>query len=195
MNVDKIIMFSRPTNTKILIYVFFLLASSVSLSFQSPPEHPETGNRTDTSKVLFDHKTYKDFSKGIFSDFGANLYVSQKGNIQFINLFDLNADGFPEVVINNDHNHYETPDLLIYHNRKPNGLRSLQNAQQQDAPAFQNFRWMMESLGSITRLPAEGGGKSLVADLNKDGYKDLIFTNFIHGSTLQNLGLYLLGRN
>jgi hypothetical protein len=191
MNVDKIIMFSRPTNTKILIYVFFLLASSVSLSFQSPPEHPETGNRTDTSKVLFDHKTYKDFSKGIFSDFGANLYVSQKGNIQFINLFDLNADGFPEVVINNDHNHYETPDLLIYHNRKPNGLRSLQNAQQQDAPAFQNFRWMMESLGSITRLPAEGGGKSLVADLNKDGYKDLIFTNFIHGSTLQNLPAYI----
>jgi hypothetical protein len=146
---------------------------------------------SDSAKVLFSHKSFKDFSKGTLSDFGSNLYVSQKGNIQFINLFDLNADGYPEAVINNDHNHYETPDLLIYHNRKPSGLRSLTNANSQDAPAFQNFKWMMESLGSITRLPAEGGGKAVVADLNKDGYKDLIFTNFIHGSTLQNLPAYI----
>lgn len=185
-------MLSRSTNIKILSSLFLLLACGSLFSFRSVENH--SGLRkylADTPKVLFDHKSYQDFSKGTFSDFGANLYVSRKGNLQFINLFDLNADGYPELVINNDHNHYETPDLLLYHNRKPNGLRSLTNAQQQDAPAFQNFRWMMESLDAITRLPAEGGGKSLVADLNKDGYKDLIFTNFIHGSTLQNLPAYI----
>jgi hypothetical protein len=176
-----------------IAYLFLILSGScLLLSFKVAVAYSDsTRHDIDTPKVLFNHKSYRDFSKGTFSDFGANLYVSQKGNLQFINLFDLNADGYPEVVINNDHNHYETPDLMIYHNRKPNGLRSLINAQQQDAPAFQNFRWMMESLASITRLPAEGGGKSLVADLNKDGYKDLIFTNFIHGSTLQNLPAYI----
>lgn len=185
-------MFSRSTSIKILNYLFVLSGSLTLLSFRPSSEYTAASKRAiDTPKIVFNHKGYNDFSKGTFSDFGANLYVSKKGNLQFINLFDLNADGYPEVVINNDHNHYETPDVMIYRNRNPNGLRSLVNAQQQDAPAFQNFRWTMESLASITRLPAEGGGKSVVADLNKDGYKDLIFTNFIHGSTLQNLPAYI----
>ncbi len=89
--------------------------------------------------VVFNHHTYNDFIKGKFSDAGGNLYVSKKGNLQFINLFDLNADGYPEVVTNNDHNGYDTPDALVYHNTQPNGLRSLNFAFAQDAPAFQNF--------------------------------------------------------
>jgi hypothetical protein len=150
-------------------------------------------SNSDTAKkeILFYHKNFEDFSRGNFSDCGANLYVSKNGNLQFVNLFDLNADGYPEVVINNDHNHYETPDLFIYRNSRLNGLRSLTNPGSKDAPAFQNFRWMMESLSSITRLPTEGGGRGMVADLNKDGYKDLLFTNFIHGSTSQIMPGYI----
>src|SRR5688500_980196 len=110
------VMLSKSGNTKIVNYLFILLGSGLLFSFQQPSGYSGGAeNSADTPKVLFDHKDYKDFSKGTLSDFGASLYVSQKGNIQFINLFDLNADGFPEVVINNDHNHYETPDLLIYH--------------------------------------------------------------------------------
>lgn len=150
-----------------------------------------TFSDTGKNETLFHHHRFEDFSKGTFSDNGVNLYVSKKGNLKFINLFDLNADGYPEVIINNDHNHYETPDLLIYHNRKPNGLRSLTNPESKDAPAFQNFRWMMESLSSITRLPTEGGGRATVADLNNDGYKELLFTNFIHGSTSQIMPAYI----
>lgn len=54
------------------------------------------------SKVLFHHHTYNDFINGKLSDAGGILYVSKNGNLQFINLFDLNADGFPKVVTNND---------------------------------------------------------------------------------------------
>jgi len=141
--------------------------------------------------MLFHHNSYKDFSKGILSDAGANLYVARNGNIQFINLFDLNADGFPEAVFNNDHNHHETPDLFIYHNRRPYGLRSLINPNARDAPAFQNLTWTLESLASITKLPTEGGGKAVVSDLDKDGYKDFLFVNFIHGSTLAAIPAYI----
>lgn len=143
------------------------------------------------SNILVHHHTYKDFQKGQLSDAGANLYISRNGNIQFINLFDLNADGFPEPVFNNDHNHHETPDILVYHNRNPDGLRSLTNPNARDAPAYQNFAWTLESLSSITRLPTEGGGKSVISDLNGDGYKDLVFTNFIHGSTLAEIPAYI----
>ncbi len=49
----------------------------------------------------------------------------------------------------------------------------------------------MESLNAITRLPASGGGKGVVADINKDGYKDLVFTNLLHGSTLAEMPSYI----
>jgi hypothetical protein len=140
---------------------------------------------------LFRHHTYADFIKGKFSDSGGNSYVSKDGKIQFVNLFDFNADGYPEVVTNNDHNGYDTPDAMVYHNAKPNGLRSLTFPFAQDAPAYQSFDHMVESMKSITRLPAAGGGKAVVADINKDGYKDLVFANFIHGSTLLEMPSYI----
>lgn len=147
--------------------------------------------RADQPAILFHHHTFKDFSRGTFSDAGGNLYVSKKGNIQFVNLFDLNFDGYPEVIINNDHNVYETPDALVYQNRSDLGLRSLFDPNARDAPAFQNLNWTLQSLNSITRLPTEGGGKSVLTDLNLDGYKDLVFTNFIHGSTLAEIPSYI----
>jgi hypothetical protein len=142
-------------------------------------------------KVLFNHHTHRDFIKGKLSDAGGNLYISKNGRLQFINLFDLNADGYPEVVTNNDHNGYDTPDALVYYNTQPNGLRSLNFAFAKDAPAFQNFSYTMESLSAITRLPASGGGKAVVEDINLDGYKDLVFTNIIHGSTLAEMPSYI----
>lgn len=141
--------------------------------------------------VPFRHDRHADFAKGRFSDSGGNLYVSKAGRLQFINLYDFNADGYPEVVANNDHNGYDTPDALVYHNRLPGGLRSLTFPYAQDAPAFQNFAYTMESLKHITRLPAAGGGKAVVADINKDGFNDLVFTNFIHGSTLLDMPAYI----
>ena len=47
----------------------------------------DTSKRKPKAAVLLYHRTYKDFQKGSFSDAGANLYLSKKGNIQFINLF------------------------------------------------------------------------------------------------------------
>lgn len=160
------------------VYIFFFICI-VLQSLVTPP------------RVLFDHHTYKDFRKGQFSDAGVNLYVSRQGHLQFINLFDLNFDGYPEVALNNDHNIIEAPDVFVYNNTSAQGLRSLSPPFPEDAPQYQNLSWTLESLSFITRLQAEGGGKSVVADLNGDGYKDLVFVNFIHGSTLTPMPAYI----
>ena len=168
----------------------FLLEDTIGSTKEVFNDTLKYRGRTSKSPVFY-HHTQKDFAKGSLSDAGANLYVSQSGKIQFINLFDLNADGFPEAIFNNDHNHYEAPDVLVYHNSNRYGLRSLVNPNARDAPAYQNFVWTMESLSSITRMPTEGGGKSVTSDLNGDGYKDLVFANFIHGSTLAEIPAYI----
>src|ERR1700754_4034087 len=139
-------------------------------------------SRLYSQTVLFDHHSFKDFSKGTFSDAGSNLYVSKNGKLQFVNSFDLNYDGYPEIAVNNDHNIFEAPDALVYYNKDGRGLQSLFNATAPEAPAYQNLSYTLKSLKSITRLPTEGGGRPVFVDLNKDGYKDLVFTNFIHGS-------------
>lgn len=156
------------------------------LFFRITPDSIPTPGAT-----VFRHHSFADFSKGQRSDAGGNLYISKSGNVQFINLFDLNLDGYPEVVTNNDHNGYDTPDALVYQNNKPNGLQSLLFSYSKDAPLFQSFNYTMESLASITRLPSAGGGKAVVADINVDGYKDLVFTNIIHGSTLAEMPAFI----
>lgn len=186
-----IIQETRVTNLNAfsILNIFAKPITSHNTSFIK--HHFYRGKVVPPTEILFHHHGFKDFSKGSFSDAGENLYVSRNGNIQFVNLFDLNADGYPEVVINNDHNFFETPDALVYHNRQNLGLHSLINPNARDAPAYQNLSWTLESLSSITRLPTEGGGKSVFSDLNLDGYKDLVFVNFIHGSTLAEIPSYI----
>ncbi len=37
----------------------------------------------------------------------------------------------------------------------------------------------------MSRLPSDGGGRSLLADLNQDNYPDLVFCNFIHNYSVE----------
>ncbi|MEI7420886.1 MAG: VCBS repeat-containing protein [Prolixibacteraceae bacterium] len=132
-------------------------------------------------KLIFRHSTFSDFSKGKFSNSGQNLFVSKDGQIRYINWFDLNNDGYPEIVVPNDHNHYETTDAFIYYNTPGKGFRSLTQPLDEFIPGYQKLKWMEESLKSIQRLPALGGGRTLISDLNNDGYPEILFTNFVHG--------------
>ena len=53
---------------------------------------------------------------------GANLHVSRGGRVQVINRWDLNGDGFNDVLISNDHDVYETVDAFVYWGFRP-GVR------------------------------------------------------------------------
>lgn len=131
--------------------------------------------------VLLEHSGRDAFLKGTLGNGGQNLFVTADGKLKTINWFDFNRDGYPEVLAVNDQNPYENVDVMIYPNSPRQGLRSLLPPLAQDMAEFQALRWAQERMQEMTFLPTLGAGRSAVADLNDDGYPDLIIPNFIHG--------------
>ena len=93
-------------------------------------------------------KGFDAISKGTFGNAGQNLYVSKKGVLQRIWQFDVNSDGYVDLLITNSHGFNEHPYAHIISD--PTGEAVLQNVLTQDGQAGE------------------------VADLNGDGYDDLI---------------------
>ncbi|MEJ1972435.1 MAG: VCBS repeat-containing protein [Lacunisphaera sp.] len=122
---------------------------------------------------------FEQFAAGTLGNAGANMYVSRDGRIQVINRWDLNDDGYNDVVMSNDHNDYEVVDAFVYWGTR-HGYKSLLPDLWRERPLGQVLLGLMTPNSGLTRLPAFGGGKSLVADLNHDGYADIVFCNYIH---------------
>ncbi|MCX6624836.1 MAG: VCBS repeat-containing protein [Acidobacteria bacterium] len=125
------------------------------------------------------HAGYRDFAAGKPGNSGFNLFVSHTGRVEVINRWDLNLDGYNDVLISNDHDNYEVVDAFIYWNT-PSGFRSLLPELWRSTPLAQIALDLTEQKSTLTRLPAFGGGRSAVADLNRDGYPDIVFCNYIH---------------
>ena len=93
-------------------------------------------------------KGFDAISKGTFGNAGQNLYVSKNGVLQRIWQFDINSDGFVDLFVTNSHGFNEHPYAHVISD--PTGEAVLQNVLTQNGQAGQ------------------------VADLNGDGYDDLI---------------------
>ena len=97
--------------------------------------------------------SFLEFSRGTLGDAGANTYVTAAGEVKLINLWDLNRDGFIDIVLPNTHDNNQQIDLFIY--------------------------WGVDEdhVGRRTRLPSNGGVSQALGDLNGDGFTDLVVVN------------------
>ena len=125
------------------------------------------------------HASFEDFSAGTLGNSGANLYVSRKGRVQVINHWDLNQDGWADLVMSNSHDIMETVDALVYWGSEK-GPQSLLPPLWKQRPLAQVLFRLLDEKGGVTRLPSFGGGRSAIADFNRDGHPDIVFCNFIH---------------
>ena len=98
---------------------------------------------------------FESFTAGTFGNAGHNLYVSHAGILQRIHHFDLDQNGYLDLVICNSQAHYEMPPAGLY--RDPLGRCEYQE------------------------LPADGARSGAVLDLNGDGFDDLVLGNRYNG--------------
>ena len=138
------------------------------------------------------HTDFADFARGTLEDGGANLYVTRSGSVRMIHTLDLNNDGYLDLFVAQDHNQLENEDLLIYWGT-PQGPRSILPPLPDQQPMGKLLREIRSRDGGVTRLPSDGGGPSLLADLNGDGYLEIVFCNFIHNYSVHMKALIYWG--
>ena len=89
------------------------------------------------------------FRRGTFGNGGQNIYVSKKGILQRIFQYDLDRNGYVDLVYANCQNHNEAAPAYIY---EPDGTR--------------------------LELPAQGALSGMALDINGDGWMDLVVTGY-----------------
>lgn len=88
---------------------------------------------------------FEAFSKGTFGNGGQNIYVSKKGVLQRIFQYDLDRNGYIDLVFANCQNHNESAPTYVY---------TLD--------------------GQRTELPVQGCMCGMVMDIDGDGYPDIV---------------------
>ena len=151
--------------------------------------------------------SFLDFVDGTLTDGGANTYVAADGTVRLINVWDLNNDGHLDVVFPSSHDHKEVVDLFIYWGESgfepskrvelpSNGgkrveVADLNQDQHLDLILVNSSNGTRSDLDSYiywgsqlgfepsrrTLLPTRGAEAVTTADLNGDGWLDIIFAN------------------
>jgi hypothetical protein len=57
---------------------------------------------------------FEAFRAGTFGNAGHNLYASRAGVLQRIHQYDLDQDGYVDLVFSNSHDYWETAPALLY---------------------------------------------------------------------------------
>ena len=146
----------------------------------------------DEYETWITHTSHEDFAAGRIGDGGTNLYITRSGRLEMIYRWDLNNDGYLDVLVIQDHNPLENTDALVYWGKK-GGPESILPPLPEQQPLARLLRQIKERDKGVTRLPSDGGGRSLVVDLNGDDYPEIVFCNFIHNYSVHMMGLVYWG--
>jgi len=119
------------------------------------------GRISDPTSETWTTRGFDGFMLGTCGNAGQNLYVSRAGVLQRIHQYDLNKNGYTDLVFCNGQDHRECIPTYVY--RDP--------------------------LGEAERieLPADGAMAGIVADLNGNGFDDLVLGMIYDGSTVTDL--------
>jgi hypothetical protein len=98
----------------------------------------------------FTDDTFDAFAAGKLDAAGQNIYVSRDGAVRTIHRFDLNQDGFIDLLFNNTHDRRSFSAATVASLASDGHLRQ-------------------------ASIPVEGSRQTAIADLNRDGYLDLVF--------------------
>ena len=109
-----------------------------------------------TKKGVWREKGFDDFTDGTFGNGGQNIYVSRSGRLQRIHHFDVNRDGYVDLLFVNSQDMGERPPVYV----------------------------ISDPLGkaAIKELPTLGAYAAAVGDINGDGYDDLVICNQCNGT-------------
>ena len=165
-----------------LLAIFFVVPPTIHAE---PP--PKAAYRS-----VVQHRNFEDFSRGTFPDSGSNLYATHSGTLEMIHRWDLNNDGHLDLFVGQDHNHVENVDALIYWGRT-DGPQSILPDLLDQQPLDRMLRAVADGERHATRLPSDGGGRSLIVDLNADGYPEIVFCNYIHNYSVHMKALIYWG--
>ena len=138
------------------------------------------------------HTSFEDFASGRIADGGTNLHIARSGQLEMTYRWDLNNDGYLDLLVIQDHNPLENTDVLVYWG-KQGGPESILPPLPGHQPLARLLRQIRLRDREVTRLPSDGGGRSMVVDLNQDGYPELVFCNFIHNYSVHMMALIYWG--
>ena len=175
---------------KLLFYSSMIAAFLQAGSLQAA-EKESGSDQMPSGKVLFEHSGFEAFAQGEPGDAGANVYVTHSGEVRTIHTWDYDGDGNTDILVNNDHNHVDNSDLLIYRNRPGRNFGNLVPPLPDMAPLMHQVRWIRDAQDSVISLPSLGGGRVIIQDLNRDGWPDMAFCNFIHGWAGRHFEVYI----